>query len=689
MLGASLALGSVPAFASGDEQNPPPKPPRPNVFQMPAHAVAQNAKTVEARNLFIAGRTAEAEALLHTAITEAPHWPAHHYNLAILFAQKGAAPDAISALKKAFDLGFRNRDALDRDQALNPLRSNPDFVALQNEIRRQTRPSGTSLRLSDVKDGIATVDEANTIWEPNENILLSGFSFDEENRPIAGSVPIEVSEDPVGTVLNDWFDKGRAAGNFGDLYDNRDGSHSPLSKALFPQLTHTTYTKTARRAGHHYGAASRLFFNRVTFGNSSTALTGSDLWRSQARFLLTSPGLAKRLYQQYANNHIYIYPEHRDHDNELGDLFPANTPYMFVSQGSSTSDRWLMSSTARILAAFQPEVKEFLVKERLIAPTVQMIVRNAHEGVRITKDYLTGRAHPSVFWGPKLDQKRMIEIANAIERDAIPPQAVLSVIEEPQLVPGLTYLGPDMVSEKLFDTPSAIARIARSTNKSRKIVVSAERTRDPNGRELTFHWRILRGDPRQITIEPLNESESRVAIDIGWHKSRPVPGKDHISTNRVDIALFAHNGVHYSAPAFISYYFPPHENRIYSEDGRLLEIDYSADQGTNPYIDPLLFRKRGWRDTYRYTSQGELIGWERTHSSERETYTRHGALVRETDAQGRALRAEIVRYTEAATGPLFRRINVVPTGDFLAYRYTGPGDALGTVRRCSDPQCLR
>ena len=108
---------------------------------------------------------------------------------------------------------------------------------------------------------------------------------------------------------------------------------------------------------------SGILFDAPTLGNSSTAIVGSLFWRSQARLALTSPEGPERLFQLYANDHVYVFPEHNDHDRvepgkeadrragRKGDLFPANTPYFLVSQGSSGSDRPFLAAVFVGLAA--------------------------------------------------------------------------------------------------------------------------------------------------------------------------------------------------------------------------------------------------------------------------------------------------------------------------------------------------
>src|SRR5690606_30438754 len=144
-------------------------------------------------------------------------------------------------------------------------------------------------------------------------------------------------------------------------------------------------------------------FNRVTFGNSSTAVTGGAFWRSQARLALTDPAAIGSLFLQYVRNHIYVYPAVSDYDPASGDVLTANSPYMIISNGRSGSDQPFLHAVASFLAALRPEVKEHLAAHNLIAPTVQMLFRQGQVPVGTAEDYLSYKAHPPVFEAANID----------------------------------------------------------------------------------------------------------------------------------------------------------------------------------------------------------------------------------------------------------------------------------------------
>ena len=120
------------------------------------------------------------------------------------------------------------------------------------------------------------------------------------------------------------------------------------------------------------------------------------------------------------------------------------------------------------------------------------------------------------------------------------------MVEEDLGAEGVDYFGEGL-SEQLFDTPAAIARIWRSRACTRAMTVSAEETADPNGRPLSFEWRLLQGDPARVRITPAEDGRT-ARIEIDWHEPFPISKDNPIRSARVDIGVFANNGVHDSAP---------------------------------------------------------------------------------------------------------------------------------------------
>ncbi len=384
---------------------------------------------------------------------------------------------------------------------------------------------------------------------------------------------------PVGELLKQWYKEGTAAGNVGDYYDNRDGDHSPLNLGLFPQLLAVKYSADDIKLRKHWAAQS-VIHRAVVFGNSSTSAPPTA-GGSNPRSYYCHPRGLPFLAEEYAKNNLYIYPEHRDHDpghngkgDGFGDLYPTNTPYLLISQGSSGSDQPFMRAVPLTLAAFRPEVKKKLTDDGALMPTLQMILRSTNKHLKGPDDYLTGKAHPSVFEGSWVDELAMIKLAHSLEPSSLPPLVQLKVVEEDPATPDQDYfeLG---VTEKMADTSAAIARIHRSKERTRRLVVSAEGSRDLKRAPLTFKWVILRGDPERIQIKPRNKEGSVAEVTVAYHQRRPVAAGAPLESNRVDIGVFVHNGIYHSAPAFVTFYTLDCESRTYDATGRLVEIGYN------------------------------------------------------------------------------------------------------------------
>jgi len=50
------------------------------------------------------------------------------------------------------------------------------------------------------------------------------------------SAPVTTLNSPAANKLKSWYRAGTAAGNIGDVYDNRDRAHSQLHLQRYPQL---------------------------------------------------------------------------------------------------------------------------------------------------------------------------------------------------------------------------------------------------------------------------------------------------------------------------------------------------------------------------------------------------------------------------------------------------------------------
>jgi len=622
---------------------------RTSVFDRPGLQAAQTAVSRSAVILFAQRKYAEAEEQLRAALERMPSDAYGHYNLACALARQGRDDEALATLRKAVELGFSDAAHMVRDVDLRSLRADSRFLEIVKASSHHPvlpmTAEACGVEAVPVIDGVALVSETNTAWNTHLGVLQVFFAFD---RDAPAARPIARGLGKAGDLLRAWQKEGTAAGNVGDLYDNHDSDHSNMKYAAFPQLTRIEFTEAAKKRKLHHGSQLCFRYDAVTLGNSSTAVTAGPAWRSQARNMLTQSRGPALLYRQYRANHLYVYPEHRDHDPSgdgkgHGDVFPANTPYMIVSQGSSGSDKVFLNAVAATLAAFRPEVKEALAKSGTLMPAVQMVFRMSNKTVENAQDYLTGKAHPSVFEGKHVDVERMVTLAHELRTNALPPMVKIKVIDEDMGIVGRDYFdaGP---RERLFDTPCAIARVVKSTRYLRRMVVSAEASSDPCGRSLSFHWVALRGEAGCIKIRTLNEAGSIAELIVPYHERRSVTPGSAIESSRVDIGVFTHNGVHYSAPAFVSFLYLDNERRVYDDEKRIRVVDYTDPKLSKRYVDPVIDLPKDWRDEYHYEAEGDLAGWTRIRGSGRESFSPDGRLIVKTGDNGSPAETRAVRY---------------------------------------------
>ena len=105
--------------------------------------------------------------------------------------------------------------------------------------------------------------------------------------------------------------------------------------------------------------------------------------------------------------------------------------------------------------------------------------------------------------------------------------------------------------------------------------------------------------------------------------------------------------MHDSAPAILTWYFPPEEPRSYASgpDGppRIAAIDYAGPAGP-AYADPMLMPRADWRDDYAYAADGTPLGWTRTRGGAHRRLPRAGERILTRDPDGTPRRTAAVSY---------------------------------------------
>ncbi len=390
---------------------------------------------------------------------------------------------------------------------------------------------------------------------------------------IVPAQPVTTRTDNVAKLLNEWFVNGTAAGLKAMTYENRDGQHSPLNTAQYPQL------QVFQAVENDKGAATQLR-SQPTLGNCSMASAAEQLG-CLPRLYMMDPGGNRFLAQQYLSNNLFIYPEHQDHDigangigGGYGDLLPLNTPALLISQGSSGTDQPFLQALLSTAAALPPDTQKRLIEKHLLMPTLQSIFRRANKMVQTPEDYFTGKAHPVVFDGAQIDEEKMVQIAHEMTPEKIPPLVLLQVIEETKIAAGKNYFElPGSYPWQLSDTPVSIARILRGNEAEHGMLIGFDKTLNLTKALLQMRVTVLQGDPRFVRIESAPGSNV-MRIRVRWQP--PVITATGIRSHRIDIGIFADNGASISAPAIISFYMLPNEMHFYDEHGRVAEIHYQT-----------------------------------------------------------------------------------------------------------------
>ena len=365
----------------------------------------------------------------------------------------------------------------------------------------------------------------------------------------------EGNDTEVLTCLTALSAQGTIAGFEYLNYDNRDGYHTKLVVENFPGLNSI---QTGHGFGHWslYGDSESVPWDidSAVIGNASLCsylVDYNNECASLTRAVLTTNNRASGLNDLYKLNTVYWHPEHHDHDydSEATDKLWFMIPWLPLSYGSSHSEMDEIGKFLNTAAAFKPQVRDVIMKNGLLAPTLQMIFRRTR--VSSEQDYLSYKAHPNSF--TNLDnQLDMVRMAYQINTTDIPPMVSMAVVEE-------TYSTVDINDG--FTTSTAIARTRSDSTGSKKITVSAEGSYDINDKALTFHWAILRGLESEIIIKPLNANSSIVEIEFLHTGERDVSSAgdtfSSIKSKLSVVGVFVNNGTYYSAPGFVTNYSSP------------------------------------------------------------------------------------------------------------------------------------
>lgn len=467
------------------------------------------------------GDTATMTETCRKGIELLPDDPTWHFNMACSLAYFKDQEAALDELEKAIDLGFRDAKQIAEDRDLARLKTNPRFKELIDYAR--------DIAEKPIMIGPMANCPATGIFGRQVTMGEQNFSWDFDAGCFEAKLQLAAD--------------GKAAGNTGDLYMNRDGDHSAIRPEEFPGLTAVKLDQEGRERGLDLNAPN-ISFPYPTFGNCSRAFTQGPYWRSLPRALMTVESYKlQTMMKFYLSNQIWVFPAACDSERggKAGDVMQSVCPYFLVTEGASWSDLYYLKAALECSRSFKPETKAEMVRRGALAPTIQKLIRSSLKTVTNETDYVTAAAHPSSLPALGLDWNRLKAQAKAMTVAEIPPVAALQVT-------GLPAENKERLPECTYATALAWAFILRAEEEERVFFIKARGAEE-------FLFSCVHGECK---VEKTGKDTAKVTV----LKSKLSP------TSRVDVAVFGRNrGTGYGAPSYVS---------------------FSAVDPSAPYSDPLL-----------------------------------------------------------------------------------------------------
>ena len=190
---ALLTAGALAASACWAEEKPEPstETAKPSVFDLPGLQAGRVMAGQAVGALMAKGDYAAAEKVLRQVVEKLPHDFHSLYNLACALARQGKKDEALAALEKAVDLGFRDANHVQADEDLAALRGDERFkAAVKKAAEPMTAPpAGWQYQIepAEIVDGQAPVSEKNTAWDPRLGVFRVFFQLDgkaTEGKPV-------------------------------------------------------------------------------------------------------------------------------------------------------------------------------------------------------------------------------------------------------------------------------------------------------------------------------------------------------------------------------------------------------------------------------------------------------------------------------------------------------------------------
>ena len=399
---------------------------------------------------------------------------------------------------------------------------------------------------------------------------------------------------------------------------------------------------------------------------------------SQALMNVVDSSSANAALADYTNNVLRIEVASTNewdasNPRKVLDLFPANMPYQLVV--ASAADRQAAEAAiACATNAMAPKVREMFFKARIMAPVLQGLFRHCRPGVMNEADYLTAKAHPTVWCAGDFDLAKIGAAAGRFTEGSVPVLTMLTPVYEEfethpirRAEPLLDY--PDPRPEVTFETMFGIGIVLRAPEKRRKFRFQA-RSWPVQDEKVTFAWKVIPSQ-RWVSAKPFEGRGGAMAPKNGYAEF----AFDWTAVGqRMDILVCARYGEGpYGPPAMISFFVIPNEKRTYDKSGFIEKIEYVKQD----VVIPRLYQNKGWTDEYKVDPQGNILGFVRTKTGQfvgKEDYSVDGEFVHEFQAEDLPKVVSPVRYFTRTDDPGTLDYEILSDRKTLPFRAVEPRD---------------
>ena len=542
---------------------------------------------------------------------EPPSW---YYNLACALARQKNADAAFEALEQAISAGYNKVEHMRKDADLDSIRKDVRFEKLMAMAETVVTSWDAPKETAKIVNGELLLNENNVYYAFND-----------------GSYLVEVETDIKNPII----------------YLDHNLEHGPVPEGMIG----VKFVEEFRNARRDLGAAN-IHFVDVRNGACIPVVLASDCVYEEdrlngamsipAQFGFAENGAEREVRHARCWNSLGIYTAASDYGVDGIDRFVGYFPSCIAHAGGADEAAKFVRLCHGIAAGLPKYAQD------VVPDAVLYVIRHAQKCVTNEAAFMSGIAQRPVLAFGDIDTEKAMAMVQVLADKPFPYMPVLKGGACSLPVMPVNDLGEEHYSRQ--------QHLSSSSCNCAFSAIWGEHTMSLDVEALKFDilmkyglatngwryvWKLLQGDENKVRIAAQSKDSSKVRIEVDYHKvfDAPLANGKTIKTSRVDIGCFLVNAEGCaSTPAIVSVYFNPNETREYDANGRLVSIDYTKRQieGWRPQICP----KGNWKDVFRYTEDGTMLGWTRFAPQEdgsvkTNEFTRDGLVVMTRDALGR------------------------------------------------------